>query len=38
MYNFYIENKMFAQIHYIPYLMRIITFGWKGDMPNAKLL
>jgi dTDP-4-amino-4,6-dideoxygalactose transaminase len=39
LYNYLRENKIFAQIHYIPvHLMPYYrTFGWKeGDMPNAE--
>ena len=39
LYNFLRENKIFAQIHYIPcHLMPYYKqFGWKeGDMPNAE--
>lgn len=39
LYNFLRENKVFAQIHYIPcHLMPYYKqFGWKeGDMPNAE--
>ena len=39
LYNFLKENKIFAQIHYIPtHLMPYYKqFGWKiGDMPNAE--
>lgn len=38
-YNFLRENKIFAQIHYVPcHLMPYYRqFGWKeGDMPNAE--
>lgn len=39
LYNYLRENKIFAQIHYIPcHLMPYYRqFGWKeGDMPNAE--
>lgn len=39
LYNYLRENKIFAQIHYIPcHLMPYYKqFGWKeGDMPNAE--
>lgn len=39
LYNYLRENKIFAQIHYIPtHLMPYYrNFGWKeGDMPNAE--
>jgi UDP-4-amino-4,6-dideoxy-N-acetyl-beta-L-altrosamine transaminase len=39
LYNFLRENKIFAQIHYIPchLLPYYRQFGWKeGDMPNAE--
>lgn len=39
LYNYLRENKVFAQIHYIPcHLMPYYRqFGWKeGDMPNAE--
>jgi dTDP-4-amino-4,6-dideoxygalactose transaminase len=39
LYNFLRENKVFAQIHYIPcHLMPYYKqFGWKeGDFPNAE--
>ena len=39
LYDYLRENKIFAQIHYIPvHLMPYYKrFGWKrGDMPNAE--
>ena len=39
LYNYLIENKIFAQIHYVPcHLMPYYRqFGWKeGDLPKAE--